>query len=81
MSADWPIRVSVILAVRNGEPLLRTAARGTRAPVDARFPWEVIVIDNGSTDGTSAVRPASSRLRLPNFQLLHEPTRRGSLVR
>lgn len=72
MRDDGSVRVSVILPVRNGEPYLRLQLEALERQT-CTFPWEVIVIDNGSTDAT--VRTASVfETRLPNFQLLSEPT-------
>lgn len=71
MNADGPVRVSVILAVRNGEPFLRGQLQALERQACA-FPWEVIVIDNGSTD-TSARTAREFEDRLPNFKLLSEP--------
>ncbi|MCW5881063.1 MAG: glycosyltransferase family 2 protein [Anaerolineae bacterium] len=46
---DWP-RVSVVLPVHNGERFLADALASVRA--QAYAPLEVIVVDDGSTDGT-----------------------------
>ena len=70
MSADGSVRVSVILPVRNGEPFLRNQLEALERQ-SCSFPWEVIVIDNGSTDGSDATA-AEFDTRLPNFQLLRE---------
>jgi glycosyltransferase involved in cell wall biosynthesis len=58
VSTDGSFRVSVILPVRNAGVL---------------FPWEAIVIDNGSTD-TSARTARECTSRLPEFGLLSEET-------
>ncbi len=71
MSTDGAIRVSVILAVRNGEPFLRKQLEALERQ-DCSLPWEVIVVDNGSTDA-SARTAREFEARLPNFQLLYEP--------
>ncbi len=72
MSDDGSVRVSVILPVRNGEPFLRNQLEALERQ-SCSFPWEVIVIDNGSTDA-SAVTAKEFETRLPNFQLLREDT-------
>jgi glycosyltransferase involved in cell wall biosynthesis len=72
MSADGSVRVSVILAVRNGEPFLRKQLEALERQ-RCSFPWEVIVVDNGSTDA-SARTAREFETRLPSFQLLHEQT-------
>ena len=71
MSAEESVRVSVILAVRNGEPFLRLQLEALERQ-RCTFPWEVIVIDNGSTD-SSARTAGEFENRLPNFKLLSEP--------
>ena len=63
--------LSVVLPVRDGEPFLRyqlEALAAQRCP----FPWEMVVVDNGSTDG-SAETAAALASRFPRFQLLTEP--------
>ena len=72
MTADGSVRVSVILPVRNGEPDLRKQLEALERQA-CSFPWEVIVIDNGSTDA-SAATAAEFANRLPDFQLLREET-------
>ena len=70
MSADPAVAVSVILPVRNGEPFLRNQLEALERQ-SCSFPWEVIVVDNGSTD-RSAATAEEFQARLPNFQLLRE---------
>ena len=70
MSADGSVRVSVLLPVRNGEPFLRNQLEALERQ-SCSFPWEVIVIDNGSTDGSDDTA-SEFEDRLPNFQLLSE---------
>jgi glycosyltransferase involved in cell wall biosynthesis len=72
MSGDGSVRVGVILPVRNGEPFLRNQLEALERQT-CSFPWEVIVIDNGSTDGSDATA-GEFETRLPNFQLLGEGT-------
>jgi glycosyltransferase involved in cell wall biosynthesis len=72
MTADEPFRISVILAVRDGEPFLRNQLEALERQTCV-VPWEVLVIDNGSTDG-SDITAAEFEHRLPNFRLLHEGT-------
>ncbi len=71
MSLDESVRVSVILPVRNGEPFLRLQLEALERQ-QCTFPWEVIVIDNGSTD-RSARTAGEFEDRLPKFKLLSEP--------
>jgi glycosyltransferase involved in cell wall biosynthesis len=70
MSDDRSVRVSVILPVRNGEPYLRHQLEALERQ-SCSFPWEVIVIDNGSTDG-SGDTASEFETRLPNLRLLQE---------
>jgi glycosyltransferase involved in cell wall biosynthesis len=44
--------ISVIVAVRNGLPWLHEQLHALRSQ-ECSFPWEIIVADNGSTDGTT----------------------------
>lgn len=46
-----PLRVSVIVCARNGRPYLDVQLAALVAQ-DAPVPFEVVVVDNGSTDGT-----------------------------
>lgn len=48
-----PIAASIIMACRNGEPHLREALEAVAAQVWDR-PWELVFVDNGSTDGSLA---------------------------
>ncbi|HEX4433514.1 MAG TPA: glycosyltransferase family A protein [Acidimicrobiales bacterium] len=72
MSTDGPVGISVILPVRNGEPFLRIQLQALERQ-ECVTPWEVIVVDNGSTDGTVATA-SEFETRLPGFQLLEEET-------
>lgn len=72
-SSLFPVRLSVVLPVRNGEPYLRHQLRAL-ASQQCSFPWEVIVVDNGSTDG-SAETAKEFEGDLPNLQILSEPRR------
>lgn len=65
-------RVSVLLAVRNGEPFLRYQLLALERQA-CSFAWEVIIIDNGSTDGSAATARTFVD-RLPHFTLLYENT-------
>jgi glycosyltransferase involved in cell wall biosynthesis len=64
------VQLSVILPVFNGEPYLRYQLRSLAEQV-CSFTWEVIVVDNASTDGSASV--ASSFVgRLPGLRVLSE---------
>jgi glycosyltransferase involved in cell wall biosynthesis len=62
---------SVVLCVRNGAPTLgRQLAALAAQDVAAR--WELLLVDNGSTDGTGAVA-ASWQARMPWLRIVAEP--------
>lgn len=46
-------RVSVVVPVRNGAPTIRTCVESLLAQRHAADRFEVVVVDNGSTDGTA----------------------------
>ncbi len=48
----WPASVSVVIPACNEEAYLEAALRSVRRQ---RFPAEVIVVENGSSDGTAAI--------------------------
>jgi glycosyltransferase involved in cell wall biosynthesis len=64
--------ISVILCTRNRAASLDTALRSLTACATADLNWELLVIDNGSTDQTALVA-ASYHDRLPIRTIL-EPT-------
>jgi glycosyltransferase involved in cell wall biosynthesis len=74
-SPDRPVVASVIVPVLN-------CAATVGAQVDALrqqssvVPWEVIVIDNGSTDGTHALIE-QYRERMPNLRLIRAPGKKS----
>ncbi|HEV7519118.1 MAG TPA: glycosyltransferase family 2 protein [Thermoanaerobaculia bacterium] len=60
-----PDRVSVALLSWNGRQHLATCLAALRAQDDPGVPWEVLVLDNGSTDGTAEwVRAHHPEVRL-----------------
>lgn len=70
--SDWAVRVSVILAVRNGaEHLGRQMA--ALAAQDYCEPWEVIVVDNGSSDESGPLAESFAD-RVPRLRVLREET-------
>jgi glycosyltransferase involved in cell wall biosynthesis len=62
--------LTVILPVRNGEPHLREQLEALAAQ-STTFAWEVIVVDNGSTD-TTAATARSFVGRVPALRVLSE---------
>lgn len=68
--SDEPL-VSVILPVRNGNPYLADQLQSLAAQ-ECAFPWEMIVVDNGSTDGSDETALGFAP-KFAHFQLLREP--------
>lgn len=63
--------LTVILCTRNGEPTLDAVLDGYLKQQPGGFTWEIVIVDNGSTDGTAAlIRRYQSRLPL---SLVNEP--------
>jgi glycosyltransferase involved in cell wall biosynthesis len=65
------VRLSVILPVRNGEPFLGEQLRALAAQ-ECSFPWELIVVDNGSMD-SSADTARSFQSKLARLKVISEP--------
>jgi GT2 family glycosyltransferase len=55
-SGSFPPGITVVIPSRNGKHLLETALPGVERELEA-IPSEVIIVDNGSNDGTSASFP------------------------
>ena len=70
-----PRLVSVIVPVRNGERHVGDQMAALAAQ-DYDGPWEVVVVDNGSTDRTAEV-VARWRDRLPSLTVVDASNRRG----
>jgi glycosyltransferase involved in cell wall biosynthesis len=71
-----PGGVSVVMPVRNGAALLDTQLASLAAQNYAGR-WEVVVVDNGSTDGTARVAERW-RGRLPDLRVHHASEARGA---
>jgi glycosyltransferase involved in cell wall biosynthesis len=57
--------LTVLLCTRNGEPTLAAVLDGYVKQQLSGFTWEMVIVDNGSTDGTAAlIRRYQSRLPL-----------------
>jgi glycosyltransferase involved in cell wall biosynthesis len=69
------VQVSVILCVRNGAATIAQQLAALAAQ-DYAGSWELIVVDNGSTDGTAAV-VREWEGRLPELRLVPAPDRPG----
>jgi GT2 family glycosyltransferase len=65
--APQPLRLSVIVPVRNGERVLARSLSALRASDFPAEEWELIVVDDASTDDSAgrAARYADAVLRLP----------------
>ena len=73
MTTDGAPRLSVIIPVFNGRAHLAQQLESVAAQ-DPPWSWEVIVVDNGSSDGSQEVVDAF-RDRLPSLQVLQEDRR------
>jgi glycosyltransferase involved in cell wall biosynthesis len=80
VSTSRVVGVSVVICSHNGDTRLRPTLEHLAAQKEARVPWEVIVVDNASTDSTSQLAvecwpeaaPVSLRVvREPRLGLSH----------
>lgn len=69
--AQEAVHLSVIVPVFNGEPFFVEQLEAIAAQ-ECSFKWELIVVDNGSTDG-SAETARRFRSRIRNLKILSEP--------
>jgi glycosyltransferase involved in cell wall biosynthesis len=70
-----PEMLSVVVPVLNCETMIQTQLDAL-AVQDYKGDWEVLVVDNGSTDGTVEVAKAYAD-RLPNLRIIDASSRRG----
>jgi glycosyltransferase involved in cell wall biosynthesis len=70
------VAVSVVIPVFNGAHTIGATLDALAKQAATGCPWDVIVVDNGSTDGTAAVVD-----RFPGVRLLHEARRGASAAR
>ena len=75
MGRDAPRLVSVVIPVRNAARLLPDQLNALAAQ-DYDGPWEVVVADNGSSDGSASVARRLAR-RLPSLRVVDASGRRG----
>lgn len=64
--------LSVVIPTRNRARTLAETLRTFAALKSVSFDWEIIVVDNGSTDETAAVVSAK-QIELPNLRVVSEP--------
>lgn len=67
------MRLSVIIPTRNRSPLLEKAIQSLIAQTYSPDDFEVIIVDNGSTDGTKGIFE-SYKAKLPNLTYIYEPS-------
>jgi len=66
-------QLSLVLCTRNRLPQLK-ASLGRILELRCRAPWQLIVVDNGSTDGTWSWLRALAPPRGATFEVIQEPT-------
>lgn len=64
--------VSLIICTRNRAPLLGPCLESL-TQISTRVPWELVIVDNGSTDDTWAVLSDFAPLPRVKFKLVREP--------
>jgi GT2 family glycosyltransferase len=72
---DLPDMLSVVVPALDCETVIETQLDALAAQ-DYKGDWEVLVVDNGSTDGTIEVAKAYAD-RLPNLRIIDASSRRG----
>ncbi|HEX9773440.1 MAG TPA: glycosyltransferase family 2 protein [Steroidobacteraceae bacterium] len=71
------VDVSVVIPVCNEEDNVEPLAREIAAALDGRYAYEMIFVDDGSTDGTAAAALQAKRARLPQLRLIRHAVRSG----
>lgn len=69
--------VSVVVPVCNEEDNIEPLAREIAAALDGRYAYEMVFVDDGSTDGTAAAALRSRSAGLPHLRLLRHAARSG----
>lgn len=74
----FPLSLSVVIMAFNEEQNLPVVARAAAAWLDVAVArWELLLVDDGSTDGTGAVADALAAERPGRIRALHHGTNRG----
>ena len=71
------MKVSVALLSWNGRRHLETCLEALAAQRDPGVAWEILVLDNGSTDGTAEWVRREIQPRLPRVRLIESPVNLG----
>jgi glycosyltransferase involved in cell wall biosynthesis len=64
--------LTILIATRNGEAVLGRTLAAFAAATPPETPWQMVVVDNGSTDATPAILAAHAG-RLPIRVVRHAP--------
>jgi len=67
-----PVGLSLVICTRNRARQLETCLEHV-SRVSSDTVWELVVVDNGSTDGTRAVLERFRQSSIPNFRIVEEP--------
>ena len=69
MSTETPVAVSIVVPVRNEAGNITPLITEIAAALDGLWPYEIIYVNDGSTDET-AQRLAEEMARRPNLRVL-----------
>jgi dolichol-phosphate mannosyltransferase len=76
LSTETPVAVSIVVPVRNEAGNITPLITEIAAALDGRWPYEIIYVNDGSTDDT-AQRLAEEMARRPNLRVLRHETSAG----
>ncbi|WP_316158791.1 MULTISPECIES: glycosyltransferase family 2 protein [unclassified Bradyrhizobium] len=76
MSTESPVAVSIVVPVRNEAGNITPLISEIATALDGLWPYEIIYVDDGSTDET-AQRLAEEMARRPNLRVLRHETSSG----
>ncbi|MFO0847742.1 MAG: glycosyltransferase family 2 protein [Gemmataceae bacterium] len=77
MDADRPLSLSLVIPAYNEAAVIVRAVDEAAAGLGGLFEqWEVLVVDDGSTDGTGELLARLGR-SVPGLRVLHHPSNRG----